>query len=115
MQNFAVLDRVVLKYLYDNYSEQTITKQLLHIIMPFAYYQPYVADSSKPMPSELFIGRKEELKKIKDVNGVNIVYGGRQLGKSALLMKAKRILIRMNLVIALFISTSRDGIIPKLL
>ena len=48
---FAVLDRVVLKYLYDNYSEQTITKQLLHIIMPFAYYQPYVADSSKPMPS----------------------------------------------------------------
>lgn len=87
---FAVLDRVVLKYLYDNYSEQTITKQLLHIIMPFAYYQLYVADSSKPMPSELFIGRKEELKKIKDVNGVNIVYGGRQLGKSALLMKAKK-------------------------
>lgn len=87
---FAVLDRVVLKYLYDSYSEQTITKQLLHIIMPFAYYQPYVADSSKPMPSELFIGRKEELKKIKDVNGVNIVYGGRQLGKSALLMKAKK-------------------------
>lgn len=87
---FAVLDRVVLKYLYDNYSEQTITKQLLHIIMPFAYYQPYVADSYKPMPSELFIGRKEELKKIKDVNGVNIVYGGRQLGKSALLMKAKK-------------------------
>lgn len=87
---FAVLDRVVLKYLYDNYSEQTITKQLLHIIMPFTYYQPYVADSSKPMPSELFIGRKEELKKIKDVNGVNIVYGGRQLGKSALLMKAKK-------------------------
>lgn len=87
---FAVFDRVVLKYLYDNYSEQTITKQLLHIIMPFAYYQPYVADSSKPMPSELFIGRKEELKKIKDVNGVNIVYGGRQLGKSALLMKAKK-------------------------
>lgn len=87
---FAVLDRVVLKYLYDNYSEQTITKQLLHIIMPFAYYQPYVAESSQPMPSELFIGRKEELKKIKDVNGVNIVYGGRQLGKSALLMKAKK-------------------------
>lgn len=87
---FAVLDRVVLKYLYDNYSEQTITKQLLHIIMPFAYYQPYVAESSKPMPSELFIGRKEDLKKIKDVNGVNIVYGGRQLGKSALLMKAKK-------------------------
>ena len=87
---FAVLDRVVLKYLYDNCSEQTINKRLLHVIMPYAYYQPYVADSSKPMPVELFIGRKEELKQIKDVNGVNIVYGGRQLGKSALLMKAKK-------------------------
>lgn len=87
---FAVLDRVVLKYLYDNCSEQTINKRLLHVIMPYAYYQPYVADSSKPMPTELFIGRKEELKQIKDVNGVNIVYGGRQLGKSALLMKAKK-------------------------
>lgn len=87
---FAVLDRVVMKYLYDNYSEQTVNKQLLHVIMPYAYYQPYVAESSKAMPSELFIGRKEELKKIKDANGVNIVYGGRQLGKSALLMKAKK-------------------------
>lgn len=87
---FAVLDRVVLKYLYDNCSEQTINKRLLHVIMPYAYYQPYVADSSKPMPTELFIGRKEELKQIKDVSGVNIVYGGRQLGKSALLMKAKK-------------------------
>ena len=87
---FAVLDRVVVKYLIDNYNEQTVNKKLLSIIIPYAYYQPYCAESSKPMPSELFIGRKDELKKIKDINGVNIVYGGRQLGKSALLMKAKK-------------------------
>lgn len=87
---FAVIDRVVAKCIIENYTEQTVNKRLLQIIMPYAYYQPYVAESSKAMPSELFIGRKEELKKIKDVNGVNIVYGGRQLGKSALLMKAKK-------------------------
>ncbi len=87
---FAVLDRVVVKYLIDNYNEQTVNKKLLSIIIPYAYYQPYCAESSKPMPSELFIGRKDELKKIKDINGVNIVYGGRQLGKSALLMMAKK-------------------------
>lgn len=90
---FAVLDRVVIKYLIDKCLDQTINininKQMLSIIMPYAYYQPYVAESSKAMPAEIFIGRKEELHKIKDPNGINIVYGGRQLGKSALLLKAK--------------------------
>ena len=41
------------------------------------------------MPPEIFIGRQEELEKIESPSGVNIVYGGRQLGKSALLKKAK--------------------------
>ena len=40
-------------------------------------------------PPEIFIGRKHQLEFIKAPNGVNIVYGGRQLGKSALLKKAK--------------------------
>ena len=35
------------------------------------------------------MGRKQELESIESPNGANIVYGGRQLGKSALLKKAK--------------------------
>ena len=35
------------------------------------------------------MGRKYELERIKSATGANIVYGGRQLGKSALLKKAK--------------------------
>ena len=86
---FAVLDRVLLMFLINNYSVQFINQILMSIMMPFSYYQPYVWDSSKVMPPEIFMGRKDELEKIESPAGVNIVYGGRQLGKSALLKRAK--------------------------
>lgn len=41
------------------------------------------------MPPEIFIGRKDELLKIEQADGVNLIYGGRQLGKSALFKKAR--------------------------
>lgn len=86
---FAVLDRVLLMFLVNNYSVQFINQILMSVMMPFSYYQPYVWDSSKVMPPEIFMGRKDELEKIESPAGVNIVYGGRQLGKSALLKMAK--------------------------
>lgn len=86
---YAVLDRVLLMFLVNNYNVQFINQILMNVMMPFAYYQPYVWDSSKVMPPEMFMGRKEELEKIQSPTGVNIVYGGRQLGKSALLKMAK--------------------------
>ena len=86
---FAVLDRVLLMFLANNYSVQFINQILMSTMMPFSYYQPYVWDSSKVMQPEIFIGRKEELEKIESSAGVNIVYGGRQLGKSALLKMAQ--------------------------
>lgn len=86
---FAVIDRVVLMYLVQNYDETKINRMLMSLIVPFGYYQPYVWESASPIPPELFMGRKVELEKIKSPSGVNIVYGGRQLGKSALLKKAK--------------------------
>ncbi len=87
---FAVLDRVLLAFLINNYNIQFVNQILMQVMMPFAYYQPYVWDASNEMPPELFMGRKEELEKIESPGGVNIVYGGRQLGKSALLRMAKR-------------------------
>ena len=38
----------------------------------------------------MFMGRVDELNKIKDPQGIHLLYGGRQLGKSALLKKAKK-------------------------
>ena len=86
---FGVIDRTVMMFLVRNYDETKINRMLISLIMPFGYYQPYVWESVNVMPPEIFMGRKNELEKIKSPTGVNIVYGGRQLGKSALLKKAK--------------------------
>ena len=89
-KTFAVIDRVALVYLASHYSETAVNRMLMSVIMPFAACRLYQPNSSQDMPPELFIGRKDELEKIKSPNGVNIVYGGRQLGKTALLRKAQK-------------------------
>lgn len=86
---FGVIDRTVMMFLVRNYNETKVNRMLLSLITPFGYYQPYVWDSANVMPPEIFMGRKNELERIKSPSGVNIVYGGRQLGKSALLKKAR--------------------------
>lgn len=87
---FAVIDRVVLLYLANHYSETAINRMLMSIIMPFAACQLYQPNASQDMPPELFMGRNAELEKIESPSGVNIVYGGRQLGKTALLRMAQK-------------------------
>lgn len=87
---FAVLDRVAVLYLAKHYAETAVNRMLMHIVMPFASYQPYINKSADVMPPEIFIGRRKELEKIESSTGVNLVYGGRQLGKTALLRMAKK-------------------------
>lgn len=89
-ETFIVIDRVTLLYLAMHYSEGDISKRLMAVTLPFSYCQPFMEPSENTMPPELFTGRADELAKIEDVNGVNLVYGGRQLGKSALLKMARR-------------------------
>ena len=86
---YLVIDRVLFCHLADNYNKEFVNRRLMAIGMPFSYYQPYVAESAKMLPPEMFVGRKEELQKVKSVDGVNLIYGGRQLGKSALFKKAR--------------------------
>lgn len=77
-------------YLAKHYTETAMNRMLMAVVMPFASYQPYIHKSVDTMPQEIFIGRKYELEKIESATGVNLVYGGRQLGKSALLRMAKK-------------------------
>lgn len=84
-----VIDRTLIRNVIMLYQESRVNSMLIATGMPFGYYQPYIPDSSNPMPPEMFIGRVDELKDIKDPKGINLIYGGRQMGKSALLKKAK--------------------------
>ena len=108
---FAIVDRVVLVYLAANYNETAVNKMLMAVTMPYTFYQPYVWKSSNDMPAELFMGRKWELDEIESPNGANIVYGGRQLGKSALLkMAAKEIDCNENGDRAVFIEIKKMNV-----
>lgn len=89
-KTFIVVDRVILFYLAKHYTADTIAKRLMATTLPFAYCQPFVEASSQTMPPELFTGREDKLTDIESPQGVNLVYGGRQLGKSALLKMAQR-------------------------
>lgn len=93
---FAVVDRVVIGYLAEHYAETKINRMTLSITMPYAFYQPYIPNAANAMPPEMFMGRKEALDKIVNPQGENIVYGGRQLGKSALLRMAEYTVNRMG-------------------
>ena len=61
---------------------------LLKCTLPYTTYQPFVRDGG-PTADEMFCGRTKELSTILDPNGACVVYGGRQLGKTALLERAQ--------------------------
>lgn len=88
---FIVIDRVVMYYLADKNEESksSINRILMQITAPFASFQPYMEDASKAIPSEMFMGRAKLLRDIESPKGANVICGGRQLGKSALLRMAK--------------------------
>ncbi len=60
-------------------------------LLPFTVSSPFAPDiPGASIRQEMFYGRNEERAKIIDMMGPCIVYGGRQLGKSALLLQAAR-------------------------
>jgi hypothetical protein len=58
---------------------------------PFGYLQPYTTNAGN-IPREMFFGRRDEIEKIlsRTSDGC-LVYGGRQLGKSALLHHVRKL------------------------
>ena len=57
---------------------------LFDILLPFASLEPYTTTASQ-VPAEMFYGRDSERRALRDPHGSSFVYGGRQLGKTALL------------------------------
>lgn len=86
LKNIIVIDKVLALYL-TRFDDAQRGKKMLQAALPFARVQPYTQGGV--IAPEMFIGRSEELDQIRDMNGPVFVYGGRQLGKSALLRQVK--------------------------
>ncbi len=88
LKNILVIDKVMALYLA-RFDDANRGKRMLQTALPFARVQPYTTGSV--VAPEMFIGRSEELDQIRDMAGPVFVYGGRQLGKSALLRQVRSI------------------------
>lgn len=84
---FLLIDQVLALHL-SLHQETERLPILLKCTLPFTYYQPFIRDGGATA-DEMFSGRESELRTIIDPRGATIVYGGRQLGKTALLERAE--------------------------
>ena len=62
---------------------------LFELGLPFTWTRPYITKGEN-VASEMFVGRRDETANLMDAVGSCIVFGGRQLGKSALLRHVHR-------------------------
>lgn len=84
---FLLIDQVLFLFLA-MHQETERMPALLKCTLPYTTYQPFVRDGGS-ITDEMFCGRSQELATIIDPNGACVVYGGRQLGKTALLERAE--------------------------
>jgi hypothetical protein len=89
-----VIDDIALLHLALHGSGQFLSAA--RTLLPFAATNPYAPDSNSALPPEMFFGRRSERSEIISPTGANLLYGGRQLGKTALLMEAARTFARVD-------------------
>ncbi|MBY3265305.1 DUF3893 domain-containing protein [Rhizobium laguerreae] len=58
---------------------------LLELAQPYSYVAPYHDWGRDAVPPEMFVGRREDIGHIFDTEGSCVVYGGRRMGKTAIL------------------------------
>ncbi|MER5643876.1 hypothetical protein [Streptosporangium sp. NPDC002524] len=88
----AVLDDAAISYLAA--LPEASWTATVGLLAPFSAANPYAPTGDVPM--EMFYGRSSQLEGVTSASGSSIVYGGRQLGKSALLREAERSLRRSD-------------------
>ena len=84
---FLVIDPALVVFLAPRGSERL--PALFACALPMTDVDPYVTTSGL-VPPELFFGRAHERQRITDPFGACFIYGGRQLGKTALLRTVER-------------------------
>jgi hypothetical protein len=84
----ALIDAPVFLFLASRGGRKLATT--MRITMPFSAVNPYTPFAPGSVPLEMFYGRGRELADLIDRRGTSFIYGGRRLGKSALLRAAQR-------------------------
>ena len=84
---FALLDEILLVLLAQE-ERNTRLPIFLQCTLPFSVINPYVLSGA--VPPEMFFGRDPMVRALQDPSSKCLVYGGRQLGKSALLQHVYR-------------------------
>jgi hypothetical protein len=84
--SMAVLDEFLLLFLAREIDARL--GAFLNCALPLASVNPYA--ETGPVFPEMFVNRVRERKSLQEQSGFAIVYGGRQLGKSAMLQQVKR-------------------------
>ena len=82
LRSILVIDELLLVFLCGERDSRVPV--LFSCTIPFTYAQPYVTTAGS-VPPEMFYGREDEMRRIADPYGSCFIYGGRQLGKTALL------------------------------
>lgn len=86
-RSFLLLDEAILLSLLAQRGSRLAS--WFALALPFTYSEPYDA-SAGFVPPEMFYGRASELDAVKAQGGCYFIYGGRQLGKTALLRRAEK-------------------------
>lgn len=104
---FILIDELIMLYLCGERGSRLPV--MFKCTLPFTYLDPYITTAGL-VPPEIFYGRSRELQSLLEGTG-GFVFGGRQLGKTALLREAQR---RFHSVdegrIAIWIDLKSEGI-----
>lgn len=106
--SLVLLDELILVFLASCRSPRLAT--LFACTLPFTYTRPFITQASL-VPPEMFFGREGEARSLRDFNGSCFVYGGRQLGKTALLRHvAREFTNRNNGQVAIWLNLKAEGV-----
>ncbi|WP_194915402.1 hypothetical protein [Catenulispora rubra] len=106
----AVLDDAALVYLAAHGGRQL--DAAMAVLLPFTAVQPYVRNKRWVVAPEMFFGRDAERKAVLSPEGTQVIFGGRGLGKSALLREAKAVFEREPGRVAIHIELTTAEIGP---
>ncbi|WP_309110745.1 hypothetical protein [Saccharothrix sp.] len=80
------------------------------VTLPWTALNPYTPFVAGLVPPEVFVGRDREMAEVVDPNGGLFIYGGRQLGKSALLRRVEATFNEGGLRHAVYLDLKGKGI-----